>query len=82
MKKYTQTEKLEAQSKSNVPDDMLMELIEDYSEYYKWLHTTELCHVLKMHTLYKLEELWGFVDSRGLPYNSNWYRELRSTESK
>lgn len=82
MKKYTQTQKADAQSGGAIPDDMLMELIEDYSEYYKWLHTTELCHVLKMYVCRKLEEFWGFVDSRGLRYNSNWYQELRSTKSK
>lgn len=76
MKKYTQTQKADAQTSGKIPDPMLIELIEDYTEYYKWLDSSDLCHVLKMYTRRKLEELWGFVDSRGLPYNSNWTKEL------
>lgn len=76
MKKYTQKQKADGQASVIIPDDMLLELIEDYTDYHKWLNTTNLCDVLKLHCRRRLEAFWTMVDSRGLPYNSNWTKEL------
>lgn len=76
MKKYTQTQKADAQRESKIPDDMLLELIDDYTEYHRWLNAMGFCDILKFHIHKRLEDFWSFADSRGLEYSSNWRKEL------